>query len=147
MYSAGRLRIRGRRARARRQHGLSYIEVLVATVLVAVSLVPAVEALRGGIFGARVHQAAAEDHYRLEARLEEVLAEPYALLDAAAVAAGSQTTATSYSDPAGAANRRLVYLARYDAGSGSFTAADTGLLWVRIAYESPPGELLTLTAR
>lgn len=135
------------RARFSAQSGLSYIEVLIATVLVAVSLVPAVEALRGGIFGASLHQEAAADHYQLKAKMEEVLAEPYALLDAAAVVAAGEKTPTSYSDPVGASPRRLVYLFRYDASVPGFTAFDTGLLWVHVRFESRPGGLETLTAR
>ncbi len=129
------------------QSGLTYIEVLVATILIAVSLVPAVEALRGGIFGAGVHEAAAVDHYELRAKMEEVLAEPYALLDAAALAAGDEKTPSSYSDAADTPRRRLVYLSRYDADLPGFTATETGLLWVRVDYEARAGELETLTAR
>ncbi len=147
MQRAKPVRVGASRARFSSQSGLSYIEVLVATILVAVSLVPAVEALRGGIFGASVHEAAAADHYHLKARMEEVLAEPYALLDAAALAAGSEKMPTSYSDPAGTSKRRLVYLFRYDASIPGFTAADTGLLWVHVRFESRSGELETLTAR
>lgn len=147
MLRAKPLNARRPRLHSSSQSGLSYIEVLIATILVAVSLVPAVEALRGGIFGAGLHQAAAVDHYRLKAKMEEVLAEPYASLDAAAVAAGSETTPTSYSDPVGPSPRRLVYLARYDPGVPGFTATDTGLLWVRVDFDSRPGELETLTAR
>ncbi len=129
------------------QSGLSYIEVLIATILVAVSLVPAVEALRGGIFGAGLHQDAAVDHYQLKAKMEEVLAEPYALLDAAALAAATEKTPTSYSDPSGSSKRRLVLLSRYDPSTQGFTTFDTGVLWVHVRFESQPGELETLTAR
>ncbi len=141
------VRICAPRARHRSQAGLSYLEVLIATILIAVSLVPAVEALRGGIFGAGIHQDAATDHYELVAKMEEVLALPYALLDAAAVAAGTEKTPTSYSDPNGAIRRRLVYLSRYDASIPGFTTFDTGLLWVHVRFESRTGELETLTAR
>jgi hypothetical protein len=47
----------------------------------------------------------------------------------------------NYSDPSTQANRRLVYLSRYDAdnadGNGDFFDAgmDAGLLWVRIEFE------------
>lgn len=147
MPGAKRLKVHAAGGHRQSQHGFSYIEVLVATILLAVSLVPALEALRGGVFGASLHEAAADDHYRLTAHMEEVLAEPYSLLDAAAVAAGDATTPTDYSDPPSTAKRRMVYLSRYDADTASFTAADTGVLWVRVAYKEQPGELLTLTAR
>lgn len=147
MHHRKALRVRAPRSRSSSQSGLSYIEVLVATILITVSLIPAVEALRGGIFGAGVHQAATADHFELKAKMEEVLAEPYTLLDNAALAAGSETTPTSYSDPVSASPRRLVYLSRYDASLPGFTATDTGLIWVRVEFESRPGELETLTAR
>ncbi len=41
----------------------------------------------------------------------------------------------------------MVYLSRYDAGTPGFTATDTGLLWLRVDFESKPGALETLTAR
>ena len=147
MHSPKSLRNVAPRGHPRTQAGLSYIEVLIATILIAVSLVPAVEALRGGIFGAGLHQEAAADHYELKAKMEEVLAEPYALLDAAALSAGSETTPTSYSDPSGSTKRRLVYLSRYDPSIQGFTTLDTGVLWVHVRFESGAGELETLTAR
>lgn len=147
MLRAKRLRVSAPRLRPHYQSGLSYIEVLIATVLIAVSLVPAVEALRSGIFGAGLHEAATVDHYELEAKMEEVLSQPYALLDAAASAAGSETVPTSYSDSAGVSRRRLVYLSRYDPGVPGYTATDTGLLWVRVEFESRTGRLETLTVR
>ena len=147
MHFPKSLRNAAPRGYPRSQAGLSYIEVLIATMLIAVSLVPAVEALRGGIFGASLHQDAAADHYALKAKMEEVLAEPYALLDSAAVAAGSEKTPTSYSDPSGSTKRRLVYLSRYDPSTQGFTAFDTGVLWVHVRFESRAGELETLTAR
>lgn len=147
MQRATPLRVRAPRAHIESQSGFSYVEVLVAVILVAVSLVPAVDALRSGIFGAGVHEAAAAEHYQLKAKMEEVLAEPYALLDTAAQAAGSATTPTSYSDPVSASPRRMVYLSRYDASIPGFTTTDTGLLWLRVDFESKPGALETLTAR
>lgn len=147
MQPAKPVRVPAPRVQFRSQSGLSYIEVLIATILVAVSLVPAVEALRGGIFGANLHQDAAANHYELKAKMEEVLAEPYALLDAAAVAAAGEKNPASYSDPDGTSPRRLVYLSRYDASAPGFTTFDTGLLWVHVRFESRAGELETLTAR
>ncbi len=147
MQPANRVRPAASRARISAQSGLSYIEVLIATILVAVSLVPAVEALRGGIFGASLHQDAAANHYELKAKMEEVLAEPYALLDAAALAAGTEKTPTSYSDPSGSSKRRLVFLSRYDPSTQGFITIDSGVLWVHVRFESRAGELETLTAR
>ena len=56
--------------------GFSYLEVLIATALIAISLVPAMEALSIGSRGHALQAAHAEDHYYLVAKLEEVLAGP-----------------------------------------------------------------------
>ncbi len=126
---------------ARNMAGLSYVEVLVATLLIVTALVPAMEALQPGIAGAGIHKALTEDHYQLVGRLEAVLAEPIADLDDAATAAGDPTVPTSYSDvfsySDGRQITRNVYLSRYDADNADgdddpFTGTDPDLLWVRV---------------
>ena len=124
------------RRAARRQTGLSYVEVLVATVLVAVALVPMIDALGPGVQGARLHREQAEVHYALAGKLEQVLAEPFADLDAAAAAAGAPGNPSGYSDLA-AAVPHSVYLWRYDVddadGDGDvFSGGEPDLLWVRV---------------
>lgn len=132
--------------------GFSYIEVLIATVLVAMSLVPALEALQTGILGSRIYRDAVEQHHHLQARLEKVLAEPMVALEAAALAAGSPTVLSSYSEPPGTDRRLLVYLSRYDGdnadGDGNpFTGTDAGLLWVRVEIENTPHSIESLISR
>jgi hypothetical protein len=96
--------------------------------------------------------------------MEEVLAEPYGTLLGAAAAAGSESTPSSYSDPAGPMDRRLVFIALYDAtnadGDGNvFTVPDpdldgdgnpyTGyadLLWLRVEVEGSITSLESLVA-
>ncbi len=122
----------------------------MAVSLIALALVPTLEALQGGIQGGAVHQQHATRHYHLAAKVEEVLAQPFNALDTEAQAAGSPTVATAYSDGAGAADRRLVYLARYDGddadGDGdSFTGGDQGLLWVKVEIEGEGAGFETLT--
>ena len=122
------------------QAGFSYLETLIAVTLIAVALAPAIESLQTGMLGATVHERAATLHYRAAGRLEELLAQPYAALDAAALAAGSSTVASSYSDTAGTTDRRLAYLARYDVDNADtdgnrFTGGDEGVVWVRVAIE------------
>ena len=125
-----------------RMAGFSYVEVLIAVVLIVVALVPALDALIPGVAGSGIHETLAEDHYQLTGRLEQVMVEPYGQLNSAAVAAGSPTTPTSYSDVFTYANGRQitrnVFLSRYDgdnadADDDSFTGTDDGLLWVRVS--------------
>ena len=147
-----------------RQSGLSYVEVLVATVLLAIVLVPAIQALHTGVLGADVHTSSVVEHYAALTRLEEVLAEPQSALVVAAAAAGDEKTPTGYSDGAGSPDRRIVYLALYDAdnadGDGDvFTVPDPnldgdndpytgydGVLWVRVEVEGSVTWLETLSA-
>ena len=128
------------KTKQRKSAGFSLVEVLIATVLIAVTLVPAMEALLPGIQGSGIHQTRSEDHYRLMGKIEETLAEPFASLDAAAIAAGNPTTPTIYSDdftyPNGRQIRRNIFISRYDgdnadADDDPFTGTDEGLLWVQ----------------
>ena len=135
-----------------RQTGLSYAEVLLAVTVLAVVLVPALETLQTAMVGAQVHENVATTVNDLASRMEMLLAEPHSDLDAAALAAGSTTIPSIYSDPAGPPERILVFLSRYDgdnadADGDPFTGMDEGLLWVRVAVENTPFELITLTAR
>lgn len=147
-----------------RQCGLTYVEVLVATILLAIVLVPAIEALHTGMLGSDVRATVSQEHYGALSRMEELLAESHAMLAAAAEAAGDSKTPTSYSDPAGPVGRRLVYIALYDAdnedGDGDvFTVPDPnldgdnnpytgylGLLWVRVENEGSVTSFETLTS-
>lgn len=122
----------------------------MATLLIALSLVPAMESLQGSIQGSAVHAESTQDHHRLVARLEELLATAYADLDAEAQAVADPNTPTSYSDAGGTAQRRLVYLSRYDvdnadADDDPFTGTDAGLVWIRVEIENSAAALETLT--
>ena len=127
-----------------RQSGFFYVEVLVATLLIAISLAPAIEALQPGIQGSGIHQSLAIDHYGLGAKMEITLAEPFSALLSVADATGNPATPTSYSDTLttsdGRALTRNVYLSRYDGdnadGDGNgFTGTDDDLLWIKIEIE------------
>lgn len=127
--------------RRHKMAGITYMEVLIATLLIVITLVPALEALQPGIAGTGIHETLAEDYYQLTARLEEVLAEPFANLDDAATVAGNSTTPTTYSDvvtyPDGRQITHNVFLSRYDGDNADtdndpFTGTDEGLLWVRV---------------
>lgn len=136
----------------KQEGGFSYTEALLAAVIVLAALVPALDALRGGLDAATVHEAAVADHYRVANRLEEVLAEPFGSLDLAAAAAGSETIPSSYSDPTGRPDRLLVFLSRYDSnnadGDGNgFTGQDDNLIWVRVSIAGTASELQALVTR
>jgi len=138
------------------EHGISYVEVLVAMVLIGVCLAPGIEALHNAFLGVQVGQEAEVDLLAVQAKLEEVLVQPFADLDAAAVAAGSATTPTSYSDAApytttdGRPIVRQVYIWPYDGDnadgdSDPFTGTDAGILWVKVAIDGTTDSLQTLT--
>lgn len=136
----------------RGEAGLTLVEVLVATVLLAVLLIPAINALQTGAVGADVHADLADNHFRLTSRLEELLAEPFADLEAAALAAGSPTVETTYSEPSGSPGRLVVYLSLCDGdnadGDGDlFTGTDDGILWLRVEAEGTVHSLQTIRAR
>ena len=148
------------------QQGISYVEVLVAIVLVAITLVPALEALQSGIKGADIHEDYVVDHYQLVSKFEEVLAKPFGTLLNESAAVGNSATASSYSDAGGTANRRIVYLSYYDAGDSDgdgdpftildantdgdnnpYTGTDIGLLWVSAEIEGTVHTMETLVSR
>lgn len=129
------------------QTGLTLVEVLVTAILLSIVLVPAIRALHAGIIGAVVHNDVASNHYRLRSRLETLHAESHPDIESAA---GSPTTPSSYSDPAGPPGRILVFISFYDgddadADSDPFTGGDPGLVWIRVAIEGTAYELQTLT--
>ena len=131
------------------QQGFSYLEVLIASALIAIALVPALRALQTGIFGAGIHQTLATQQTLQLQKLELVKTESFGNLLAAAKTAADKDTPTSYSDASGSPNRQLVYIALYDGDADPFTLIDpdtdadsdlyTGstsdLLWLRVATE------------
>ncbi len=134
--------------------GFAYIEVLVASFLLAVTLVPALEALQPGIQGTSIHKIYSEDRYQLIAKMEEVLAEPFAALQAAATLAGDPNTTTSYTDTVTFSNGRQitreVYLSAYDGDNADtdnnpFTGTDPDLLWIRVVIEGTSHAFENLT--
>lgn len=134
------------------QAGLSYVEALIAVSVLTLALVPALEMLQTAFTGAAAQETVVQWQQQLATRMESVLAEPFASLDDAALAAGSETTPSSYSDAAGGPDRLLVFLSRYDGDNADtdndpFTGTDAGLLWARVAIENTPYELTTLLAQ
>lgn len=137
-------------------NGFSYVEVLVASFLLAVTLVPALEALQPGIQGTSVYKIYIEDRYQLIAKMEALLAEPFTALQIAATAAGGPGSTTTYTDIITLANGRQltreVYLSAYDgdnadADNDPFTGADPDLLWIKVVIEGTSHALENLSTR
>jgi Tfp pilus assembly protein PilV len=136
----------------RGQRGFGYVEALVAVVLLAVVLVPALEAL--GNAARNAPTAAQDDTLWMSAanKLRDVTGSRFDDLDAAATAAGGAGNVSSLSDPTGSSPRVLIYLSRYDGDNADgddngFTGTDTDLIWVRAAVADTPVSLDTLVTR
>jgi len=140
-----------------RQAGFSYMELLVATLLIAIMLVPALDAMQSGIQGSGVHMQLAQNQYRMISKMEQTLALPFSELltqadlvaDPTVLIPAPLSRPDLYSDAAGTESRRLVFLARYDgdnadADDDPFTGTDAGLLWVRVTIEDSPRSLETV---
>jgi len=130
------------------QVGISYVEILIAMIIIALTAIPASNALRGAMVAVNVDAVESANHFRLLARMEEVLAEPFDTVSAQAM---GSTTPTSYSDSGGTPNRRLVYVSAYDGDNADtdnnpFTGVDAGLLWVRVEVEGSVAAFQALKA-
>lgn len=131
------------------QRGFSYIEVMIATLLIAVTLVPAINSLQTGVKSTGTHRNYLEAHLNLKGKMEDILAQSFSSLE---TEAGNPTVPNpTYSDAVGAPDRRLVYLAPYDGDNldsddDPFTGGDTGLVWVRVEIEGSAHGLQTLTS-
>jgi hypothetical protein len=122
------------------------VEVLVAAMIIAATVVPATNALRGAMYASNADSAATVNHYRLVGKLEDVLAKPYATLAAQAL---GPATVTVFSDASGSNDRRLVFVSAYDgdnadADNDPFTGTDSGLLWIRVQIEGTAMALQSL---
>lgn len=133
------------------QSGFSYAELLIATLLIMIILVPALDSMQSGILGSGLHTELALEHYRISEKMEQTLARPFdqLLTQADLVADPTVLIPEPYSDSAGTQSRRLVFLSRYDGDNADtdndpFTGTDTGLIWVRVAIENRPYSLETL---
>ena len=135
----------------RLKRGFAYIEVVVAIVLIAVALIPALDALQSGMQASAVLAEGNSLPLHLQEKMQLLLAEPLETLDGLAAQdnpAGSTPTSPSarYSDGAGDSRRRLVYLSRFDPDTNTFTANRTGLVWVKVMIEGGGQALQTLTS-
>ena len=137
----------------RHQYGFSYVEILIATFLIAITLLPAINSLQTGVQNTTMQSVHVKDYLGLKSKMEEMLALPLSSLDTEAQLINDPTTpSTTYSDASGIPHRRLVYLSRYDGDNldgdnDPFTGKDAGLIWVRVAIEGTSASMQTLTTR
>ncbi len=133
--------------------GYSYVEVLVAAIILAGALVPASGALRDVLHASTLSRELLALQYEAFGAFEMLQTAPFGQLDGQAQATGGTTPSTLYSEPASTPNRMLVWVAPHDLdnadGDGNaLTGVDDGVvrLWLEmegttIRYETVIGEL------
>ena len=131
--------------------GAFYVEALVAVAILAIALVPASNAIHAGLQSSARLADTTLEHFSLLTRMEELLAERFNSLESAALAAGSPSVTTTYSDSPGTP-RRLVNLAHYDiddadADADPFTGTEADVLWLRVEIEGTNRGLDSLVTR
>lgn len=133
----------------RHASGFSYIEVVLAVLLLGVCVVPAVEAVRNGIAAPQIAQEGSKALLCVKSHMEKVLAEPYQnLLNASGTLEAASAAYSLVADSACAA--RNVYIARYNPDTAPyFVANDTGLLYITVSSPdltvTPPGTTFSFT--
>jgi hypothetical protein len=129
---------------------MSYPEVLAATLLLALLLTPAIEALQVSISGSTVYRQQTEDHFALRSKMESVLARPYGELE---LLIAADTTPTLLSDTFitsdGRNLQRQVFIAAHDVDNLDTdndvrTGTDNGILWIQVAITGSPFILQSL---
>lgn len=131
---------------ARNSRGFAYVEVIIATVILALTIPPALEALSSGVASSRHAIADGQRLLKLSGRYEELLTEPFATLDAAQA---GKATPSSLSEPAATPDRILVFISGWDADDADadgdpYTGVDPGILWMRLEIENTPLNIDTL---
>jgi type II secretory pathway pseudopilin PulG len=145
-------------ARHERQTGFSYIEAMVAVVLLAICAVPAAEAIRNGLDASRIASARAQELRCIKNHMETVLAEPYQNLWNAAL--GTKIVpAYSRADDNDCVERN-VYISKYEheydiapqfiahpEESGKEDEREAVLLYITVSSGKSPYTFTTLVAR
>ena len=137
--------------RKNREQGFTYVEVIVAVILMSLALIPALNAIRQSTAVSKGQQSLIANTYSVFSIMEYILAQPYESLYQAAIAAGGATNPSSYSDPVATPGRRLVFLALYDGDNADsdnqpLTGGDPGLLWVKVELEGEDMAMESLTS-
>jgi hypothetical protein len=111
--------------------------VLLSVLLLAILLVPGLQALNTAAAGSNNSVAARQ--LNLRSKLEEVVSNPYGELYSDTNLSGGNTltsVSSKFSDAVGAADRRVVVLYRFDAVTNALSSSDTGLLYANVYYEA-----------
>lgn len=132
----------------RPQRGLSYLEVLIAISIIAVSVIPVGTALKHSLDVDAHSRDVTERHFLMLKKMEEVLSYSYLELSQDA----SASLSTRFSDDASADPRRLVYVMEADGDNADAdnrldTGADTELLLIRTEYADGTHRLEALRSR
>jgi len=125
--------------------GFGYIEILVATALLVISLMPAINAIYASSQLSQQNKRLAAGHFKLRSKMDTVLAENYSVLESEALSLNSHTAISAvFSDPVGTPERRTVRLSRYDVDDidndgDPFTGKDDSMLWISVEVEDIGG--------
>ena len=138
----------------KRPRGFSYLEIMVALLVLGVCAVPAVDAIRSGANAAQVAAAKANELRCMKSHMEGVLAEPYDNLAAAAREDGRPSTYSRVGETS--CIDRYVFIARYERRFqtpekfltvANSTQAERDSAMLRItASPTDPGDPLTIPA-
>jgi hypothetical protein len=134
--------------------GFSYVEILVAVLLLALCAVPATEAIRTGVGAADIGPTRMQELRCMKTKMESVLAQPYQNLASAAV--GQWPTlipGEGYSEPkGGGCPRRDVYIVKVrrpynSAGFSDGNADELAMLYVSVSSPDTSYAFTTLVTR
>jgi prepilin-type N-terminal cleavage/methylation domain-containing protein len=140
------------------QHGFSFVEIMVAVLLLAICAVPMGDAIRNGMTAASAAASKARELRCIKNTMETVLAQPYQNLWNAARNQGETAVLPLPADTACEAPPRLsIVKYEYDAGlkklvklvaSASPERLESPLLYISVAASNDGGyALTTLVAR
>lgn len=139
-------------ASRRRRAGLGQIEAMIAVALVAIAIVPALDALGVALESASLHGENVVEHYALLGLFEEVLSADFDALELIEIAQVDDSLPSVLSDPPGTPGRRLIFISPWDLddsdGDGDpLTGTDSDVLMIRAEAEASGRAFQTVTIR